>query len=153
VVRVLDLLVVSCLVGVEVPAAIWRKRRLGELSEEDARILTGEFEADYYGGDIDSSRFVIVALTAQILDRAAALARTNGFAPMMPFSSPPRWQSGRRMPPARRWRVSIMVCAALPPHTIPAPDLIYGRPSSRWPDATRGPHRRLCGSEELQISG
>jgi hypothetical protein len=49
-VRVLDLLVVSCLARVEVPAAIWRKRRLGELSEKDARLLTGEFAADYYYG-------------------------------------------------------------------------------------------------------
>jgi len=34
---------------VEVPAALWRKQRTGELSAGDARLLTADFEADYSG--------------------------------------------------------------------------------------------------------
>jgi predicted nucleic acid-binding protein len=38
---------VAQLARVEVPAALWRKQRMGELSADDARLLTADFEADY----------------------------------------------------------------------------------------------------------
>ena len=69
-------LVVSGLARVEVPAAIWRKHRLGELSAEDAAVLVDEFEWDWFGqpeGEID---FSVVDVTPSILDEAArAVAR------------------------------------------------------------------------------
>ncbi len=76
-VRKLDLLVISCLARVEVPAAIWRKQRLRQLTEEDATLLTHEFEADYFGTETDAPRFVITAIVPVILDAAARLVATR----------------------------------------------------------------------------
>jgi predicted nucleic acid-binding protein len=72
-VRALSAIVVGQVTRVEVPAAIWRKHRLGEVDAVDARILTAEFEADYYGTAADRPRFAVVAVTAGILDDAATL--------------------------------------------------------------------------------
>lgn len=60
------------LARVEVPAALWRKHRIGELSEVDAAVLAEGFEWDW----LDSGRFVVVAVTDEILESAArVLAR------------------------------------------------------------------------------
>jgi hypothetical protein len=77
-VRRLTLIVVSCLVRVEVPAAIWRKHRTRELSEVDARLLTEEFEADYFGTDRGGERFVITGIVSSVLDDAAAFVAIRG---------------------------------------------------------------------------
>jgi len=77
-VRVLTVVVVSCLARVEVPAAIWRKHRIGELATEDAAVLTGEFEADFFGDNHDEGRFAVVALPPILLDGAARLASSHG---------------------------------------------------------------------------
>lgn len=69
----LSSLAVGQLTRVEVPAAFWRKHRLGELDAVDARVLISAFEADYYGTADDQPRFVTVAATAGILDDAAML--------------------------------------------------------------------------------
>jgi uncharacterized protein len=66
-------LAVSQLARVEVPAAFWRKHRLGELDPVDARVLTAEFEADYYGTAEEEPRFTVVGVTPGILDDAATL--------------------------------------------------------------------------------
>jgi uncharacterized protein len=71
-------LVVSALARVEVPAAIWRKHRMGELDPADATILVAAFEADYHGSAQDQPRFGVLALTATVLDAAAALAGVHG---------------------------------------------------------------------------
>ena len=47
--------------------------RLGELDAVDARILTAEFEADYYGTSEEAARFAVVRVTLGILDDAATL--------------------------------------------------------------------------------
>ena len=73
VVRGLTTLAVAQVARVEVPAAYWRKSRLGELDAVDARVLVSDFEADYYGTSEEPPRFVVVAVTADILDLAAAL--------------------------------------------------------------------------------
>lgn len=39
-------IVASALATVEVPAALWRKRRMGDLSSEDARFLSRRFRRD-----------------------------------------------------------------------------------------------------------
>lgn len=73
-VRAMSTLAVGQLARVEVPAALWRKHRLGELDAEDVRVLVSAFEADYYGTVDDEPRFVTVAVTAGILDHAALLS-------------------------------------------------------------------------------
>lgn len=77
-VRSLDLLVVSQLARVEVPAAVWRKHRMGELAPGDAAVLVAAFEADYFGTDGECPRFAAVAVTAAVLDNAARLAGVHG---------------------------------------------------------------------------
>jgi hypothetical protein len=56
---------------VEIPAALWRKHRLGELEAEDASVLVEEFEWDWHGGPSAEQRFAVVAVTDRILDEAA----------------------------------------------------------------------------------
>lgn len=72
-VREQDSLVVSALARVEVPAAIWRKHRIGELGPADAAILVAAFDADYYGAAEDLPRFGVVVATATVLEAAARL--------------------------------------------------------------------------------
>ncbi len=70
-VRELDTLVVSALARVEVPSALWRKTRTGELGDSAASLLVRAFEIDFHG-DLDStSRFTVVSLTESILVAAA----------------------------------------------------------------------------------
>lgn len=71
-VRRLTPLIVSALARVEVPAAVWRKHRIGELSEVDAAVLVEAFEWDW----LESGRFIVIAVTDEIVESAArALAR------------------------------------------------------------------------------
>jgi hypothetical protein len=76
--RKLRVLVVSCLARVEVPAAIWRKHRRGELTTEQAALLTSAFEVDYLGYGDASPRFVVVGIVPELLDDAARLAAQHG---------------------------------------------------------------------------
>jgi uncharacterized protein len=69
---------VAQLARVEVPAALWRKQRMGELSAEDARLLTVDFEADYFGTNSELPRFAAVAITGRLLDEAARLCASHG---------------------------------------------------------------------------
>ncbi len=66
--RELGLLAVSALTRVEVPAALWRKHRAGELSGPAAGTLVRRFEADLL-----TPRFVAVATSVELLDLAATL--------------------------------------------------------------------------------
>lgn len=77
-IRDLDTLVVSALARVEVPAAIWRKHRMGQLDLTDTAILIAAFEADYHGSTIDQPRFGVVAPTAAVLEASARLAGVHG---------------------------------------------------------------------------
>lgn len=77
-VRDLSLLVVSQLARVEVPAALWRKHRMGELSAADAAVLVAAFEADYLGTVDERPRFVVAAVTAEVLEDAARLVGVHG---------------------------------------------------------------------------
>jgi uncharacterized protein len=76
-VRELASIAVSQLARVEVPAALWRKQRLGELSADDARLLTADFEADYFGTDSGPPRLAAVATSAGIFDEAARLCASH----------------------------------------------------------------------------
>jgi predicted nucleic acid-binding protein len=77
-VRGLASMAVAQLARVEVPAALWRKQRMGELSAEDARLLTADFEADYYGTGSEPGRFAVVAATGSLLAEAARLCASRG---------------------------------------------------------------------------
>lgn len=70
--------VVSQLARVEVPSALWRKQRMGELSPEDASLLTEAFEADWFGTQDEESRFLVIRPIALILDNAARLVAAHG---------------------------------------------------------------------------
>ncbi len=77
-IRELMSVAVAQLARVEVPAALWRKQRTGELSAEDASVLTADFEADYFGTDSEPPRFAAVAATGRVLDEAARLCASRG---------------------------------------------------------------------------
>lgn len=69
--RTLDALVISALARVEVPSALWRKARTGELDDAAANTLVSAFELDFHG-DLDSgSRFTIVSPTEPVLVASA----------------------------------------------------------------------------------
>jgi predicted nucleic acid-binding protein len=77
-VRELSHLVVSQLARVEVPSAIWRKQRLGELDGSAARLLASAFQADWSGTETEPPRFFAVAATVTVLDGAADLCAVHG---------------------------------------------------------------------------
>jgi uncharacterized protein len=77
-VRGLASIAVAQLARVEVPAALWRKQRMGELSANDARLLTADFEADYFGTGSEPPRFAAVAALGRLLDEAARLCASHG---------------------------------------------------------------------------
>jgi hypothetical protein len=71
-------LVISQLARVEVPAALWRKNRIGELSTSDTAVLVEAFEADYFGTESEEPRFIVMAVTEAVLDHAAQLVGRYG---------------------------------------------------------------------------
>jgi predicted nucleic acid-binding protein len=75
-VRALEGLIVCSIARVEVPAALWRKERLGELGAEDAEVLVAAFEADYLGTMDEPALFAAVEIGPALLDEAAALTAT-----------------------------------------------------------------------------
>jgi predicted nucleic acid-binding protein len=70
-IRALEMLVVSAIARVEVPSALWRKARTGELQDAAAGILIRAFELDFHGDPDSHPRFTIVSLTEPVLTRAA----------------------------------------------------------------------------------
>lgn len=70
-IRRLSGIVVSALARVEVPAALWRKYRLGELAAEDTAVLVEEFEWDWSGGTEQDVAFSVLRVTDVILEEAA----------------------------------------------------------------------------------
>ena len=77
-VRALRTPLISQLARVEVPAAIWRKQRMGELDAAAASILVADFEADYFGTQNQPARFIPLTLRSDLLDAASRLAATHG---------------------------------------------------------------------------
>ncbi len=75
---VVDPVVVSHVARVEVPAALWRKQRIGELDAGDAALLTEAFEADLFGDEEEPPRFAAVRLGTLVLDDAAGLTAVHG---------------------------------------------------------------------------
>lgn len=73
-----DHVVVSQMTRVELPAALWRKHRMGDLGVEDTRVLVAEFEADYFGAPAEKPRFSAVRATAEVLEEAVRLTAVHG---------------------------------------------------------------------------
>jgi predicted nucleic acid-binding protein len=63
---------ISELTRVELPSALWRKHRIGQLSAHAASRLTAEFEADYYseGG---GTRLAVMRISDRTMATAANL--------------------------------------------------------------------------------
>jgi predicted nucleic acid-binding protein len=73
-------IIVSVLARVEVPSAIWRKQRMGELTAEDAALLVAAFEADYFGtagAAGEAGGFLAVPVRSAILARATRLVAAH----------------------------------------------------------------------------
>jgi predicted nucleic acid-binding protein len=79
-IREFPVLVVSQLARVEVPAALWRRHRMGKFSAVTARRLVNHFETDYYGSTNDDElpRFAVVTASEPVLDAAARFCATHG---------------------------------------------------------------------------
>ncbi len=71
-------IVVSHLSRVEVPSALWRKQRLGEINLDDAAMLTTVFESDWYGDENGPPRFEVIRLTPTVLEDASRLVAFHG---------------------------------------------------------------------------
>lgn len=71
-------LAISQLARVEVPAALWRKHRMGELAADDVRVLLDAFKADYSGTADGPERFARVVVNAEVLEDAARLVGLHG---------------------------------------------------------------------------
>lgn len=77
-VRTIDSVVVCAVARVEVPAAIWRKQRLGELSTVHASVLVDEFEWEWHGDQDSDPLFAVVSLTDEVLEAAAVACARHG---------------------------------------------------------------------------
>lgn len=77
VVRRRSSLVLSQLARVEVPSALWRKHRMGELSATAAGVLCAAFAADLAGADGSGPSLVVITVTPAILDDAARLVSVH----------------------------------------------------------------------------
>ena len=63
------------------PAALWRKERLGELQSADAEVLAAAFEPGYHGTDGEAPAFAAVALASVVVETAAQVTATTPCAP------------------------------------------------------------------------
>lgn len=71
-----DPIVISTLAHVEVPAAFWRKHRIGDITSDDTMVLSASFSADAVGQDLPAPRFATVPVSGRVVDSAAdAVAR------------------------------------------------------------------------------
>jgi len=77
-IRAVEILVLSCLARVEVPSALWRKCRCGELSDTDAAVLCTAFEIDYAGTADVPARFLVLGVLPSLLEDAARLVAAHG---------------------------------------------------------------------------
>jgi predicted nucleic acid-binding protein len=65
--------VVSDLSAIEVPSAIWRKQRAGQLSPNDASLIVAAFGYDLRGGTYQPPRFATIGLHPAVLEHAVDL--------------------------------------------------------------------------------
>lgn len=70
--------VVCAIACVEVPAALWRKQRLGELDARHVAVLVEQFEWDWLGDDDTEPVFAAVAVNDHVLVKAARACSRHG---------------------------------------------------------------------------
>jgi hypothetical protein len=70
--------VISAVALVELPSALWRKHRLGELDAGDAATLVAAFDHDTSPRGDHPPRFLAIALDGRVLARAAGVTRHHG---------------------------------------------------------------------------
>jgi hypothetical protein len=90
---------------VEVPSALWRKARTGELQDAAAGILISAFELDFHGDPDSHPRFTIISLTEPVLTRAAREAARD---------APPVARALRSRPKQRDQTATDSYCEAPP---------------------------------------
>ncbi|MGI9051873.1 MAG: type II toxin-antitoxin system VapC family toxin [Ilumatobacteraceae bacterium] len=74
-----DAMVVSAIVRVEVPSALWRKHRLGELTDDEIEVLIALFEIDWSGDDANTTPALSpVAMSDDLLASAAVHVGRHG---------------------------------------------------------------------------
>jgi uncharacterized protein len=78
IVRGESVLTVCALARVEVPAAFWRKHRIGDISAEEAAVLAAGFASDYGGDERSPPRFAALEVTSSLLEAAARLPALHG---------------------------------------------------------------------------
>jgi predicted nucleic acid-binding protein len=78
VVRAEAALAVCALARVEVPAAIWRKHRIGDISAEEAAGLAAGFANDYGGDEHRPPRFAAMEVTSSLLEDASRFPALHG---------------------------------------------------------------------------
>lgn len=77
-IRALPVLAISEIARVEVPAALWRKHRMGQLSQGSVTVLVRTFEADYAGEAVGGTVLLPIAVTSAIIERASRLLGSSG---------------------------------------------------------------------------
>lgn len=77
-IRAIDEFVTAQITRVEVPAALWRKHRLRELTPRLTRALVTDFEDDWFGDDGGARRIEGVRMTSLVLEDAARLTGAHG---------------------------------------------------------------------------
>lgn len=76
--RIAEPIAVSALCRVEVPSALWRKQRDGDLSAESARMLVAQFGREYRGAGTAVPLFSAVAVGTSLLEQAADRVAVHG---------------------------------------------------------------------------
>lgn len=77
-VRAFTAFAISAIARVEVPAALWRKHRQGEIDASSAATLTAVFERHYRGDRDHEPRFGVVTAGPAVLADAASRAAAHG---------------------------------------------------------------------------
>lgn len=70
--------VVCAIARVEVPAALWRKHRLGQLDARHAAVLVEQFEWEWLGDGDTQPLFAAVAVNDRVLTDAARACSRHG---------------------------------------------------------------------------
>lgn len=76
-IRAIEFFAVSRLCRVEIPAALWRKERAGELEASEAAVLIATFGSDYDGASGSRPPFLVIADADRVLAEAAVLCRLH----------------------------------------------------------------------------
>lgn len=77
-VHAFESVIISALAQVEVPSALWRKHRMGELKVEQVQILLNQFSYDCHAPVPVMPRFMIVGVNEMVISRASDIVAVHG---------------------------------------------------------------------------